>query len=178
MKPVECPYESDVMTAVSTKRWPNRADADLRDHVAGCEICADVVAVTMAFEEELEAAPSAPPLPESGLVWWRAQMRARQEAARLAVRPITVTQAVAFAAAVGVLGALFGASASWFQRGLHWLTGRAGSVVSVQIPWSDYQAWFAMLMTEHSWLVSTAVLAFVLFPVAIYLLVKFSERPA
>jgi hypothetical protein len=34
-------------------------------------------------------------LPGSGLVWWRAQMRARQEAADAAARPIAIVQTVA-----------------------------------------------------------------------------------
>jgi hypothetical protein len=176
MKPIECQYEEEVLTAVSTRRWPKRVDEDLRQHVASCTICQDIVTVTLAFEEELESAPAGPALPESGLVWWRSQLRARQEAQRTAVRPITVAQAVAFAAAVGVAGALFGATASWFQRGLQWLGAAAGAVFSVQMP--DVRTWVLTQVMNHSGLLATGMLVFLAIPLAVYLIVKWSERPA
>jgi hypothetical protein len=54
-------------------------------------------------------------LPDSGRVWWRAQMRARREAAQTAGRPITAAQVIAFACAMGLFGACFGATSAWFQ---------------------------------------------------------------
>ena len=42
-------------------------------------------------------------MPTPEIVWWRAQMRARQEAARKAARPILFTQALAIAALIGLL---------------------------------------------------------------------------
>jgi len=41
-------------------------------------------------------------------VWWRAQMRARDEAARRAARPILFTQALAIAALIGLLVSVAG----------------------------------------------------------------------
>src|ERR1700719_2682527 len=105
MEHCECTHEADVLTAVDTGRWPDRADADLRAHVATCAICQDVVAVGQAFRKDA-GRPVSPP--DASLVWWRAQMQAREEATRLAARPITVAQAIAFASVVGVLGALLG----------------------------------------------------------------------
>ena len=46
------------------------------------------------------------PTPE--IVWWRAQMRAREEAARTAARPIVFTQALAVAALIGLLVSVVG----------------------------------------------------------------------
>ena len=40
--------------------------------------------------------------PSSAIVWWRAQMRARQEAARLAEQPITIVHALSIAAGIGL----------------------------------------------------------------------------
>jgi len=110
-----CERESDVLHAVTTGRW--RADADLQSHVAECSICQDVVKVAEAF-----AASNAVDdvrVPESSRVWVHAQIRAREDATRLAARPITVAQAVAFASVVGLLGALIGATSSWLQAQLH-----------------------------------------------------------
>jgi hypothetical protein len=51
-------------------------------------------------------------------MWWRAQLRARQDAARQVGRPITVAQAAFLALLGGAAGAVFGATTDWFQRGL------------------------------------------------------------
>lgn len=118
MARLDCPHEVDVLTMVSTGQWPERAPADLRAHVVTCAVCADLASVARAIDDE-RAAPIAPRLPSSGTVWWRAQLRARQDAAREVGRPITVAQAVLLAVAGGVAGAVFGASADWFQRALH-----------------------------------------------------------
>ena len=57
------------------------------------------------------------------------QLRARREAARTAGRPITAIQVLAFSAAMGLLGACFGATSQWFQATVRW----AGAL---QLPWS------------------------------------------
>ena len=44
-------------------------------------------------------------VPSSGQVWWRAQVRARADAQRVAARPLFVAQAVGAAAVLGALGA-------------------------------------------------------------------------
>jgi hypothetical protein len=180
MTRVECRHEADVLAAVSTNRWPGRVDAELRDHVATCDICTDVIAVVAAFDAETEAARGLARVPDSGIVWWKAQMRARQDAARAAARPITVAQSVAFAATVGVAGALFGATAAWFQHavrwGVRWFGAAATSAVAFRLP--DMPAWLVALVTDHTLLVAGGVVACLLAPVVVYLLVRLSERTA
>jgi hypothetical protein len=55
------------------------------------------------------------PTPE--IVWWKAQMRAREEAARTVARPILFSQALAIAALIGLLVSVAGritlTSLSW-----------------------------------------------------------------
>lgn len=180
MKPVECPHEADVLAAVSTNRWPARVDADLRDHVATCDICTDVIAVVAAFEAETEATRGLARVPDSGIVWWKAQMRARQDAARTAVRPITVAQSVAFAVTLGVAGALFGATASWFQQGvrwgMRWLGAAATAAVAYRLP--EMPAWLVSIVTDHTLLVAGGVVGCLIAPLVLYLLVRLSERTA
>jgi hypothetical protein len=48
-------------------------------------------------------------VPSSGLVWWRAQRRARQEAARAAARVVTIVQGVSVVAGIGAAVAIAGA---------------------------------------------------------------------
>jgi hypothetical protein len=163
----DCPHESDVLTAVYTRRWPDRADEALRAHVATCEICRDLAAVSSAFEEECDDARGRVPVPDSRLVWWRAQLRARQDAARTVVRPITVAQAVALAVTVGVLGAVFGATAPWFQNGLR----AAGALFSSWTLPAVPSSVMATLTGQWTLLVG-ATLALVLAPIAVYLAVR------
>ena len=121
----ECVREDEVLMMVSTGRWPEAAPAELRQHANQCQVCRELGLAAAVIGQEAEAslnkeaeASAGPSLPSSGTVWWRAQLRARQEAARQVVRPITAAQMMAFAAMVGVAGAVFGATTQWFQRGL------------------------------------------------------------
>ena len=52
-----------------------------------------IVADAIAAEASVARSEAAPP--SSAIVWWRAQMRARQEAAAAADRPITSVHALA-----------------------------------------------------------------------------------
>ena len=121
MTRVECEFESEVLSTALQGRWPDRVDSELRAHVASCVICSDIVAVASALDEAREDMHACAVVPDSGRVWWLAQLRARREAAQTAGSPITAAQLVAFACAVGLLGACFGATSSWFQSALRWI---------------------------------------------------------
>lgn len=95
MTSIECSREDDVLDAVTSGRWPHRVDDDLRQHVSACGICADLIQVVHPMLADADVPGPEPRIPSSAVMWWRAQMRARQEAAREAARPITVAQAVA-----------------------------------------------------------------------------------
>ena len=92
---IECPREQDVLDVVTAGRWPGKCPAELADHVANCEVCRDVAAVFAVIAEERDTAWEEPAGPPASLVWWRAQIRAREEAARAAARPIAVAQGLA-----------------------------------------------------------------------------------
>jgi hypothetical protein len=102
VKTVDCCREQDVLDALTSGRWPGRADADLRAHVTTCGLCADVIDVAGALLDCRDEEPSDARIPSSAVMWWRAQMRARQEAAREAARPITVAQVIASVAAIAL----------------------------------------------------------------------------
>jgi hypothetical protein len=116
VKAVECEREQDVIAAVVSGRWPGRCEAELRTHVAACEICRDVADVAVAFGAGREAAWESIQLPSAAHMWWRLQMRARQDAARAAIRPIAVVQGLVAAAiaAVTVVIIGFGLAARWW----------------------------------------------------------------
>jgi hypothetical protein len=120
--PVDCPREADVLDAIASRRWPDRADDELRTHVATCEWCADVANVASAFVLDLESASAeATSLPSADVVWFRAQARARAEASRQAARPIAVMQAIGFASAAAVISVLIGVMAYWVWTHADWL---------------------------------------------------------
>ena len=78
-------------------------------------IVAEAIATEAAFART-EAAP-----PSSAIVWWRAQMRARQEAARAVERPITIVHGLAIACGVGVALSLITTAVAGVRGSSGWL---------------------------------------------------------
>jgi hypothetical protein len=74
----------------------------------GCPTCGPLVTLAEQIRREFEHTQSQARVPTPELVWWRAQMRAREEAARTAARPIVFTQALAVAALIGLLVSVVG----------------------------------------------------------------------
>jgi hypothetical protein len=74
----------------------------------GCPTCGPLVALAEQIRREFEHTQSQARVPTPEIVWWRAQMRAREEAARTAARPIVFTQALAVAALIGLLVSVLG----------------------------------------------------------------------
>jgi hypothetical protein len=107
--PESCPRETDVLDALASARWPHRAGEDLVQHVASCDICKDVITVAAAIQADHDAAYREANVPSSGQVWWRAEMRARQDAIREASRPVAVAQGVAV-----VLALVVAIAVAWF----------------------------------------------------------------
>jgi hypothetical protein len=163
MKAVECEFESEVLAAVLQSRWPERSDANLREHAAACAICADVAAIAGAMDDAREELRSSAIVPDSGRVWWLAQLRARREDAEAAGRPITAAQVIAFACAVGLLGACFGATSMWFQSALRWIRS---SVAGFDVKGLLLPA--VSLLGEHGALVLAMAVVLLLVPTAVY----------
>ena len=103
---IDCPREQDILDALAASRWPDRCDDDLREHVRGCLICGDLAAVAGALLDDRDAAWREAHVPPSGVVWWRAQLRAREEAARAAAWPLAFIQGVAASVALWLAIAL------------------------------------------------------------------------
>ena len=141
-----CRFEADVLAAVAAGSW-DHAPEELRAHVTTCGTCSDLALVSQLLKTDHAAMVAEANVPSAGQVWWRAQMRARAEAAETAARPLFVAQAVACAAVVGALVALV--TWLWPTGGWHF----------VSTPPSDLSlsAWVAI----GAWLV--------LAPVALYL---------
>ena len=102
----DCRHEQDVLDAIAANRWPHRCERELRQHVARCTVCGDLAAVVDALAADRDELWPDVHVPGAGTVFWRAQLRAREEAARRASRPIAAVQAVAMVALVVALSAV------------------------------------------------------------------------
>ena len=140
----ECVREQDLVDAIATNRWPERADEELRQHVALCSICADLVEVVRPLLDEGEHATEEVRLPPANVVWWRAQIRARNEATRAATRPLTIAHGAAIASVVAVA---IGLAITAWARLDGWresLRSFAGYVLSIEMPLPGFLAQHAV----------------------------------
>jgi hypothetical protein len=169
---IECPREQDVLDALAARRWPARSDEELRSHVGGCTVCADLIEVASALLEDQESAWGEARVAPSAVVWWRAQVRAREEAARAAARPVAFMQGVAASLAlwigIAVLRALpWPSMPNW--RG--WLDGLVSSIPFTVPSFST----LATALPGNGLLLALAIVLgawLLLAPVAIYLAVN------
>lgn len=97
-----CPKELDVLEALRSGAWPAGCDEELRAHATDCPSCRDLVEVTTALFEDRDTGIHEAPIPGSGLVWWKMQMRHRQEAMGSARRTLLLVQACALSIAGGL----------------------------------------------------------------------------
>jgi hypothetical protein len=105
----ECTRQQEIVAIVRAGRWPDGCDDDTRAHVAACADCTESVQIATLLTDDYRAALRTARVPGSGLVWWRMQRRAREEAARNAARVVTLVQGICvvlgIALAVQILGA-------------------------------------------------------------------------
>jgi hypothetical protein len=158
MMHIECAFEEEVLAAVAQSRWPERADAHLREHAAVCEICRDLAAVAAAIGEVRDEMPGVVTVPDSSRVWWMAQLRARREAIKEAGRPITAAHVIALACAAGLAGACFGATSAWFQAALRWMASGKNLVPSA-----------TAIVLQHEAIAAGMAVLLLIVPAAIYL---------
>jgi hypothetical protein len=157
----ECVREDEILAEISEGRWPAAAPVALRDHAAACPVCADLALAASALHDASADAAIAPmALPSAGQVWWRAELRARHEAARLAQRPVIAVQAVA---AVVFLAAVVTAARALVPDAWTRLLEAAGSAsrggLATLDPWT-----VALILSLGLWLVVG--------PIAIYMVVR------
>jgi hypothetical protein len=159
-----CEFEADALAAALQSRWPERVDARLRAHVTACAICSDIVVIASAVDSARQDLCAGATVPDSGRVWWLAQLRARREAAEAAGRPITAAQVVAFACLSGLLGACFGATSTWFQAAFKRIASSLAGFDVKPLVLST-----TGFLAEHEALVLTMAMLFLLIPTAVYL---------
>lgn len=106
-----------------------------------------IVADAIAAEASLASSEAQPP--SSAIVWWRAQMRARREAAELAEKPITVVHALSIAAGLGLMLSVMGYAFAGVKGSLAWLAGVWDSVAgaAAALPVDLTGRWLSLALT-------------------------------
>ena len=150
MSRFECEREQEILDAVAAGRWPHGGVNELQLHTSACASCRDLVTVALAIASDHAIAARNAHVPTSGVAWWRAQRRAREEAARKATRAVTAVQAASVA--IGIVAAIAVVSAMSVPSDL-W-SAFLSSVQTVT-PW-----WIPFGVALTAWLV--------LAPVALY----------
>jgi hypothetical protein len=157
----ECVREQDVVDAVTAGRWPG-VEAELRGHVRSCRSCADLVEVLGPLLDAGDAAWQNARVPSSGVVWWRAQMRARREATVSANRPLTIAQVAGTLAGIAVLLGIAVVVAPWFDLSL------AGSLESLRLNLEPVTLAGLPTLARHWWIALLVGSWLLLAPMAIY----------
>jgi hypothetical protein len=159
----ECARAADVLAAMTAGPDPRLFDEELLRHADTCESCRDLVTVVSALRRERDRLRRGAAVPSAGLIWWRAQLRARQQAAIRAAAPVTAVHAAALVAAV-VLAVVLATSVAPFV-GMPSLSGfmpsmaslaEASQALSTQFPLLRY----GVMLGATAWLI--------LGPVALY----------
>jgi hypothetical protein len=158
-----CEREQDVLDAIGNSGWPGRCDDELRAHVNVCAVCSDLAEVAAAVIDDRDAAWSLARVPPAGIVWWRAQLRAREEAARAAGRPVAFAQGVAASVAVWLIVSLVRALPADYL--VEWRTWIGSAVPTVTVTMADVGRVTATVPLVVLFLVAVWL---VLAPVAIY----------
>jgi hypothetical protein len=112
-----CSYENEVVRMLKNGHWPEGCEPELRSHVAGCAQCKELIFVTQALQEARSESVQQSPTGSASLLWWRAQMRKRNEAAERINRPITIAQTFAWSITMLVAVAFV---ISQYNHGLRW----------------------------------------------------------
>ena len=161
-----CTREAELWEAVAAGRWPLPAGEELSLHVTSCRSCSELVSVTAALIADGSAARRDAVVPSAAIVWWRAQMRARQEAARAITRPITFVQGLAIACAAGVALGLAGFVTAWLRDAAAPLFGWSSLLASAAAEAGVFNLTSRWVMFPAAMLLATALLA----PLVVYLI--------
>jgi hypothetical protein len=124
MKPFECEKEAQVIESVRTGSW----DSELWQHAATCPACSEAALAARVLNEMRAVDLAEARVPDAGLMWWKAQLLAKREAAERVTQPINFVERFAYAwAAVCVIGVCV-----WQWQALRaWLASLGGSSIEM-----------------------------------------------
>jgi hypothetical protein len=115
MKP--CPQEAEVQAILRSGHWPEACAPEFRKHVETCRTCSEQLLVLHAFHSARAHAMQAARVDHPNLLWWRAQLRRRNDALQRVGRPITTAQIFALCISILTAAALL---RSQMEKGFNW----------------------------------------------------------
>ena len=107
-----CHREGELLNALGRGFVGPELDA----HSAGCAACSELRLVAGALLDERVEAITQAPVPSAKTMWWRMQMRHRQETQARARRSLFIGQAMTLAIALALVGTLFGTNVAVEMR--------------------------------------------------------------
>jgi hypothetical protein len=131
---VSCNCEKEIRELVESGQWPLAAPPELKSHAAQCRTCADLVLVATAFQRVRATTIAAAKPASAGAIWWRAQLRSRQQVFERIQRPLLGAQVFAL---VALLLPIIGFIAFEARHGLAWLTWFGKASQSAQLHAGD-----------------------------------------
>jgi hypothetical protein len=162
----ECSHAADIGAAIAGGALSERED--LRAHLSACESCAQLAQVMLVLRADRDHARRHAQVPSAGLVWWRAQLRARREAEARATTPVTAVQAIAVVGGLVAAVGLASTIAATTGVGGEWLRNVLPALPSLPA-WSDFAGPIAEISPwVQSGLVLSVTTWLVLAPVALY----------
>src|ERR1700733_13570315 len=99
-----CPHEAEARAVLRSGHWPDACEPELRHHVESCDRCASQLLVLHAFQSARAETVRVARVGHPGLLWWRAQLRRRNEALERVSKPIATAHI--FAVCVSLLAAV------------------------------------------------------------------------
>jgi hypothetical protein len=131
---VSCTCEKEIRELVESGQWPLAAPPELKSHAAACRTCADLVLVAGAFQRARATTIAAARPATPGAIWWRAQLRSRQQAFERIERPLIGAQVFAL---VAVLLPIIGFVAFEARNLLAWFGSLGKAAQSAQLHAGD-----------------------------------------
>ena len=135
-----CEKEMEILDALRR----GRLQPELAKHAASCDICADILAVSEFLRVDSRPAPV---LPDSDLLWWKAQLARKQRAVERATRSIALVKKISY------LGAA--TAGLW----LIFAPGHLGSILSV---FSRHEIFSAGTLGQSALFLGIAAIVFTL----------------
>lgn len=99
-----CSREDELLDAIGR----GFVGAELAAHVAACGSCTELQLVAGALLDDRSEAVKQAAVPSAGTMWWRLQLRHRQDAQALARRSLLMGQAASLVIAIALIAAFFG----------------------------------------------------------------------
>ncbi|HXI12244.1 MAG TPA: hypothetical protein VNM92_06325 [Thermoanaerobaculia bacterium] len=141
MNMISCPYEDELLDALG-RGFIGR---EITAHALECVPCSELRMVAGALLDERADAIVEAPVPAAGTMWWRLQIRQRQDAQATARRSLLIGQAVTLS--VGMVMVIF-------LLGSHLTVGAREALASVRLG-------TPVLLALASWIVLAPIAGYV-----------------